>query len=102
MRVGKEWIRTHLIVTVDHILRDWPVSTPEELQPGELEPALAAAPDLIVLGTGDVLRRPQIDLMALMAERGIGIEIMNTPAACRTYNVLVQEGRSVAAALFIP
>ena len=40
--------------------------------------------------------------MALMAERGIGLEIMDTPAACRTYNVLLHEGRSVVAALFIP
>ncbi len=102
MRVGEEWIRSHLIVSAHGIVRDWPASTPEDLRPEDLEPAVAVEPDIIVLGTGDTLRRPKLDLMALMAERGIGIEIMNTPAACRTYNVLLHEGRSVAAALFMP
>ena len=84
------------------IVRDWPVSDPEALQPDDLEPALATDPDIIILGTGEALRRPVADLMGLMAERGIGVEIMDTPAACRTYNVLLHEGRSVVAALFIP
>jgi uncharacterized protein len=41
-------------------------------------------------------------LMALLAERGVGLEIMGTPAACRTFNVLVHERRRVVAALFNP
>lgn len=91
-----------MIVTADRIVRDWQATDPENLAPDDLEPALAADPEIIILGTGETLRRPKLDLMALMAQRQIGIEIMDTPAACRTYNVLVHEGRSVAAALFIP
>ena len=102
LRIGDEWLRSHVVVSADRIVRDWPVSNPEDLQPGDLEPALAADPDIIILGTGEALRRPAADLMGLMAERGIGVEIMDTPAACRTYNVLLHEGRSVVAALFIP
>lgn len=102
LRVGDQWLRSHAIVSADRIVRDWPVSDPEALQPDDLEPALATDPDIIILGTGESLRRPAADLMGIMAERGIGVEIMDTPAACRTYNVLLHEGRSVVAALFIP
>ena len=102
LRIGDVWIRRHVIVTADRIVRDWQATDPENLAPDDLEAALAADPDIIILGTGETLRRPRLDLMALMAQRRIGIEIMDTPAACRTYNVLVHEGRSVAAALFIP
>lgn len=91
-----------MIVTADRIVRDWQATDPEDLALDDLEAALAADPDIIILGTGETLRRPRLDLMALMAQRRIGIEIMDTPAACRTYNVLVHEGRCVAAALFIP
>ena len=102
VRIGEDWIRTHFIVSADRLIRDWQPPAPEELGPGDLEPALESDPDIIILGTGDRLMRPKLDLMGLMAERGIGLEIMNTPAACRTYNVLLHEGRSVVAALFIP
>lgn len=102
LRIGDEWLRSHAIVSADRIVRNWPVSNPVDLQPDDLEAALATDPDIIILGTGEALRRPTADLMRLMAERGIGVEIMDTPAACRTYNVLLHEGRSVVAALFIP
>ena len=102
MRIGDDWIRSHFIVSAAGIVRGWTPPAPEQLAPGDLEPALATDPDIIILGTGDALLRPKLDLMGLMAERGIGLEIMSTPAACRTYNVLLHEGRAVAAALFMP
>ena len=102
VRIGEDWIRTHFIVSSDRIIRDWHPPAPEDLSPGDLEPALTPEPDIVILGTGETLLRPKLDLMALMAERGIGLEIMDTPAACRTYNVLLHEGRSVVAALFMP
>ncbi len=102
VRIGEDWIRTHFIVSANGIVRDWEPPTPEDLGPGDLEPALASDPDIIILGTGETLLRPKLDMMGLMAQRGVGLEIMNTPAACRTYNVLLHEGRSVVAALFIP
>ncbi len=102
MRIADDWIRTHFIVSADRIVRDWQPPAPENLAPGDLEPALASEPDIVILGTGEALLRPKLDLMGLMAQRGVGLEIMSTPAACRTYNVLLHEGRSVVAALFIP
>jgi len=100
VRIGKEWIRGHLIVSPHSILRDWAVTEPQALQVSDLLPAMELQPNIILLGTGANLVLPQADLMAALAEHRVGLEIMDTPAACRTYNVLVHEHRSVAAALF--
>ena len=59
-------------------------------------------PELVLFGTGDLLRFPDSRLLASLAAARIGAEIMDTRAACRTYNILAEEGRNVAAALIIP
>ncbi|MEM9581038.1 MAG: Mth938-like domain-containing protein, partial [Pseudomonadota bacterium] len=61
--------------------------------------ALAREVDVIFLGTGDDIAHVPADLKEQVEAAGVGIEPMNSPAACRTYNVLVSEGRRVAAAL---
>ena len=58
-------------------------------------------PDLVILGTGNQQRFPPPKLYQSLVFAGIGLEIMTTPAACRTYNILVSEGRMVAAALIL-
>jgi len=61
--------------------------------------ALAGDIDVVFLGTGDDIAHAPAALRSALEEAGIGVEAMNSPAACRTYNVLVSEGRRVAAAL---
>lgn len=61
--------------------------------------ALAAQVDVIFVGTGSEISHVPGDLRAAVEELGVGLEVMNTPAACRTYNVLIGEGRRVAAAV---
>ena len=63
---------------------------------------LELEPEVILLGTGERQRFPPLALTTAILRLGIGIEVMNTAAACRTYNVLASELRRVAAALFIP
>jgi uncharacterized protein len=58
-------------------------------------------PEVILLGTGSLQRQPPPALTTAVLRLGVGIEVMTTAAACRTYNVLVAEYRRVAAALFI-
>jgi len=89
-----------VIVAPDRLLEDWRVATPAALALEHLEPALALLPEIVLLGTGAALEWPDADLMALCAARAVGLEIMTTPAACRTFNVLVHEQRRVVAALF--
>ena len=92
-------LRGSVIVAPTEVIEDWAVSSIEDLVMSALEPVLALAPDLIVLGTGNRLRFPPHGLRSQVTARGIGFEVMDTAAACRTYNVLVLEGRKVVAAL---
>jgi uncharacterized protein len=62
---------------------------------------LPLKPELVVLGTGTRLRHPAPELIRPLIEAGIGLEVMDTAAACRTYLVLSSEGRQVAAALLL-
>jgi uncharacterized protein len=61
----------------------------------------ALAPELVIFGSGPRIRFPKPAWLAPLAGKRIGIETMDTPAACRTYNILAQEGRSVAVALLL-
>lgn len=79
----------------------WNVSRLEDLTPEHFERLLAFKPELVVFGSGARLRFVSPALQRTLIERGIGVETMDTPAACRTYNVLAAEGRSVAAALLL-
>jgi uncharacterized protein len=79
----------------------WDVSSLEALTPAHFERLLAMKPELVIFGSGVKLRFVSPALQRALIERGIGVETMDTPAACRTFNVLASEGRSVAAALLI-
>ena len=80
----------------------WAVAAGDALGPGDLEVFLAAAPELVLLGTGAALRFPEAAARAALLGRGVGLEVMTTAAACRTYNLLAQDGRRVAAGLILP
>ncbi|MHA7841346.1 MAG: Mth938-like domain-containing protein [Gammaproteobacteria bacterium] len=64
-------------------------------------PLLALKPQILLLGVGDTLRFPATKIIAPLVEQAIGLEIMTNDAVCRTYNVLVSEGRNVVAALLL-
>jgi len=90
----------NLIVLPDRIV-DWEVAGVEQLSRTVFE-SLAKLPiDVLVLGTGSALRFPAPVDLQVMAQAGIGVEVMDTPAACRTYNVLLSEDRRVGAALLV-
>jgi uncharacterized protein len=102
VRVADRWVAGNVIVANDAIIESWTPNVAAELTIVDLEPALALQPTIIVLGTGTQQLLPDVELMAAVAARSVGLEIMNTPAACRTFNVLLQEQRRVVAALFNP
>ena len=93
---------TSLIVMPDRIAQDWKVPNFESLVQDNIEALAALKPEVVLLGTGDVLRFPNPRLLVDLTRAGIGAEVMDTRAACRTYNILAEEGRNVAAALIIP
>ncbi len=79
----------------------WPVSSFEALGPEHFELLIAPAPEVVIFGSGERLRFPHPRLTAALAKHRIGVETMDFKAACRTYNILMAEGRKVAAALLI-
>ena len=102
VRIADRWVAGNVIVSADRIVEGWTLALPHALTIADLEPALKLEPTIIVLGTGTERLLPDVELMADVAARSVGLEIMNTPAACRTFNVLLQEQRRVVAALFNP
>jgi uncharacterized protein len=88
------------IVTADQLILDWQVRDVATLAPLDLEPIFALAPDIVLLGTGPKQVFPAAVIRQAFAARKVGLEVMDLGAACRTYNILVQEDRRVAAALF--
>lgn len=89
-----------LIVLPDRII-DWEPRTLEQLEPEHFAFLLSLQPEMVLLGTGPMLRFPHPSLTKMLTAAGIGVEVMDTQAACRTYNILMAEGRRVAAALVI-
>lgn len=79
----------------------WPVDDAGALDDAAIAPltAMAGEIDVLLVGTGDKLVAPGGGLRRRLRDAGVGVEIMTTPAACRTYNLLVAEGRRVAAAV---
>ena len=101
-RIGERWIAGHIIVSSEHVVENWALDDPSKLTLEILEPALNLEPEVLIVGMGHGQVLPNTMLMAALAKRGIGIEFMNTAAACRTYNILIHEDRSAVAALFNP
>lgn len=89
----------NLIVLPERIVTEWTAARLETLAVNDLEPLRHLGCQIILLGTGKRLRFPPAAWLKPFAEAGIGVEIMDLPAACRTYNILAAEGRQVAAAL---
>jgi uncharacterized protein len=102
IRIAGEAHSRSLVVTAEFLIADWPVGKPEDIAPEHLEAILELRPEVVLIGTGrrQVFLQPAL-LMAFY-QRGIGVEMMTTQAACRTFNVLISDNRKVAAALLPP
>ncbi len=91
--------RSSLVVPWAGDVEVWGAASFDSLTEAHFERLAQLAPELVIFGSGSRIRFAQPGLMKALIGRGIGIETMDTAAACRTYNVLIAEGRSVVAAL---
>ena len=105
---GEDWIevdrmRHHgaLVLMPEQGVRPWPAAQFEALTSEHFDGLIELRPDVVLLGTGARLRFPHPRLVAGLARIRVGVEAMDTAAACRTYNVLAGEGRRVIA-VFLP
>lgn len=97
--VNQEKYFGNLILLPESIIQDWTSATVATLTETDMEKLLALGTEIVLLGTGSRLRFPSSTLLRPFATAGIGLDVMNLQAACRTYNILAAEGRKVAAAL---
>lgn len=88
-----------IVVAWQGSVQNWEVANFDGLTEAHFSALAERQPELVIFGTGARLRFPHPSLLRGLMARGIGVESMDTPAACRTYNVLLAEGRSVMAAL---
>ncbi|MFM2399025.1 MAG: hypothetical protein RL341_1182 [Pseudomonadota bacterium] len=90
-----------LVVAPEGDVHTWPVARWEDLTEAHFEALAQSQPELVVLGTGAKQRFVHPRLTAALAAKRIGLEIMDTAAACRTYNILMSEGRKVIGAFIL-
>ncbi len=98
--VGEQHITRPLIITPRQLVLNWEAHSLAELTEAELAPLFALGVPIVLLGAGDTHCFPSSRVRAAFGARGIALECMTLGAACRTYNILANEGRSVAAGLF--
>ncbi len=90
-----------VIVAPDAVHAAWDDIRFDTLTASHLQAVLALEPEIVVLGTGNTQRFLRPPLMREFAAVNVGVEIMDTRAACRTYNILMTEGRNVIAAILL-
>ena len=87
-----------LILSPEQLIEDW-LETEAELTIEAMQQVLDLKPEVVLLGTGEVMKFPEANILQNCHAARIGVEVMNSAAACRTYNVLAAEGRRVCMAL---
>ncbi len=101
IKIGADIIHNNVIVSQNQIILDWDPPAISELSIADFAPALELKPEIILFGTGARQQFPNIALLTEIMRSGTAIEIMETSAACRTFNILIGEFRAVVAALLI-
>lgn len=101
IKVNDQAFTNSIILTPDELITDWPPQTIADLSKDSWEPILALRPDILLIGTGSKITLLSVDYYGSLINLGIGVEVMDTRAACHTFNALASENRRVAAALII-
>jgi uncharacterized protein len=102
VRVNENLITESFVLSSASIDPAWPPARFEDLRAEHFDAMIAEQPEIILLGTGSTVRFPSREIMVHVMRHGIGLEVMDTGAACRTWNILVAENRKVMAGIFMP
>ena len=101
VEVGGKRHTASLLVSGERLVVDWPAASVQSLTADHFAAIIELAPQIVLLGTGREFHFPTPAQLAPLHQARIGVEVMDTPAACRTYNILLGEGRNVVAALIV-
>ena len=101
VRVGQTEYRSNVILLPDAVVEGWAPDGFAALTEPDFAALLAHTPETVLLGTGARQQFPHPRLLHALSAARVGVEVMDTRAACRTFNILVAEDRRVAAALIV-
>lgn len=99
--VNGQRIEKSVVVLPERIIAEWGATRFEALESVHLAALASLGREIVLLGTGAQLRFPRPEILWPLLQAGVGVEVMDVQAACRTYNILVSEERRVAAALLL-
>ena len=99
--INEETYTQSIVVQANYLEPAWQPQNIDELNNAAIRELAKLDTEIILLGTGQRQHFPDRQLFVPLYDRSIGIEVMDTPAACRTYNILLEEGRTVTAALLL-
>lgn len=100
--INHEPHKESFIVSPESLIKSWEVTNISHLNATTLASVFKHPPEIMIIGTGETLMLPEPKVIAMFAQHQIGLETMNTSAACRTYGILIAEGRKAAAGIILP
>ena len=101
LKINDEVLNASVLISFDKLITNWPPQSVDELTAASLNQALALEPEVLLIGTGSKLIFLSPEIYSAFIGKQIGVEVMDTSAACRTFNALTAENRRVVAALII-
>jgi uncharacterized protein len=101
VRIGATEYRENLVLTPETLATGWAAAGFDGLADADFAALLPHKPEIVLFGSGPTIRFPHPRLTRALTDARIGIDVMDTSAACRTFNILAAEGRSVVAALLL-
>jgi uncharacterized protein len=101
IRINDQTLHASVIVTPNQLIENWAPQTVQALSAQSWGAVLNLHPDILLIGTGDTQVFLPAEIYGELINQGIGVEVMDTRAACRTYNALTAENRNVVAALIV-
>jgi uncharacterized protein len=101
IQVNEIMLNNSIIITSHQLIKNWPPQYATEITRDHLLDAIKFKPEILLIGTGPNQFFLPLEIYGDFLNQGVGIEMMNTGAACRTYNALTAEGRNVVAALVL-
>ena len=99
--VSGEVQKQSFIIFPSQLITQWPPQSLIELNLDHLAPILESPPEVLIIGCGQQSMRLPVSLRDIFERNNIGVECMTTPAACRSYMILLSEDRDTAAILFL-
>lgn len=101
IQVNDHILNRSLIISAQQLIENWPPTQVSEITREALAQAAMLKPAILLIGTGKTQQFIPLEIYGELLNQGIGVEIMDTAAACRTYNALTSENRDVVAALIL-